>query len=74
LKTISASLKKKSGIKIEGKVYESVGRLKQKYPSTSRYFYIDYTVDTDFVKKHKDKRNDRGSQGEVDELENQTGP
>jgi hypothetical protein len=55
LKTIAASLEKKGGIKIEEKVYERVGRLKQKYPSISRYYDIVYTVDTDSIKNRKTK-------------------
>jgi hypothetical protein len=55
LKTIASSLEKKSGIKIEGKVYERVGRLKQKYPSISRYYDIEYTIDTNTVKNRKTK-------------------
>jgi hypothetical protein len=55
LQTISASLDKKSGIKIEGKVYERVGRLKQKYPSISSYYDIEYIIDTDTVKNRKTK-------------------
>ena len=41
LSRISASLSKKSGIKTEEKVYERVGRLKQKYPSVSRYYGVE---------------------------------
>ena len=52
---IEASLSKKSGIKTEKKVYERVGCLKQKYPSVSRYYEIDYTVETETVKNRKTK-------------------
>ena len=55
LSIIAASLAKKSGIKTEEKVYERVGRLKQKYPSTGRYYQIDYTVETETVKNRKSK-------------------
>ena len=54
---IAASLTKKSGVKTEEKVYERVGRLKQKYPSVSRYYQIDYTVETETVKNRKTKEN-----------------
>jgi len=57
LSIIAASLSKKSGIKTEEKVYERVGRLKQKYPSISRYYQIDYTVETETVKNRKTKEN-----------------
>ena len=50
-------LTKKSGVKTEEKVYERVGRLKQKYPSVSRYYQIDYTVETEIVKNRKTKEN-----------------
>ena len=57
LSIIAASLAKKSGIKTEEKVYERVGRLKQKYPSISKYYQIDYTVETETVKNRKTKEN-----------------
>ena len=38
---IAQSLSKKGGVKQEDKVYERIGRLKQKYPSIQRYFDID---------------------------------
>ena len=57
LSIIAASLTKKSGVKTEEKVYERVGRLKQKYPSVSRYYQIDYTVETEIVKNRKTKEN-----------------
>jgi hypothetical protein len=58
LSIISASLSKKSGIKKEEKVYERVGRLKQKYPSVARYYDLSYTVDTEIAtdRKTKEKR------------------
>jgi hypothetical protein len=55
LSIISASLQKKSGIKTEAKVYERVGRLKQKYPSVSKYYEIDYVVETETKKDKKTK-------------------
>jgi len=57
LSTISASLSKKGGIKIEEKVHERVGRLKQKYPSISKYYEISYTVEIETVKNRKTKEN-----------------
>jgi hypothetical protein len=55
LEIISASLSKKSGIKLEQKVFERVGRLKQKYPSIHRYYDIDYIVDIETVINKKTK-------------------
>jgi len=57
LSVIASSLTKKSGTKIEAKVYERVGRLKQKYPSISRYYEINYTVETETIKNRKTKEN-----------------
>ena len=42
-----------SGIKTEEKVYERVGRLKQKYPSISRYYQIDYSVEKETIENRK---------------------
>jgi len=55
LSIIAASLEKKSGIKTEEKVYERVGRLKQKYPSVSKYYEISYTVEKETVRNRKTK-------------------
>jgi hypothetical protein len=57
LSIIAACLQKKSGIKTEEKVYERVGRLKQKYPSVYKYYEINYAIETETVtnKKAKDK-------------------
>jgi len=57
LSVIASSLTKKSGTKIETKVYERVGRLKQKYPSIGRYYEINYTVETETIKNRKTKEN-----------------
>jgi hypothetical protein len=57
LSIIAASLTKKSGIKTEEKVYERVGRLKQKYPSINSYYEINYTVEPETVKNRKTKEN-----------------
>ena len=57
LSIIAASLTKKSGTKIEQKVYERVGRLKQKYPSINKYYEIKYTVETETIKNRKTKEN-----------------
>jgi len=40
LQKIADSLTKKGGVKQEDKVYERIGRLKQKFPSIQRYFDI----------------------------------
>ncbi|MDR3219412.1 MAG: hypothetical protein LBU22_10660, partial [Dysgonamonadaceae bacterium] len=47
--------KEKRGIKIEEKVYERVGRLKQKYPSISNYYDIEYDIEIETVKNRKTK-------------------
>jgi len=41
LQKIADSIVKKSGVKLEDKVYERIGRLKQKYPSIHRYYQIE---------------------------------
>lgn len=41
LQKIADSIDKKGGIKQEDKVYERIGRIKQKYPSIGRYFEIE---------------------------------
>ena len=55
LSIIYASLEKKSGIKTEEKVYERIGRLKQKYPSIAKYYEISYIVKTEIVTNRKTK-------------------
>jgi hypothetical protein len=44
LQKIADSLTKKGGVKQEDKVYERIGRVKQKYPSIQRYFDIEVEV------------------------------
>ena len=58
LKSISVSLSKKSGIKLEQKVFERIGRLKQKYPSIHKHYDISYDIEIKTVtnKKTKEKR------------------
>jgi hypothetical protein len=58
LQTISASLSKKSGTKLEEKVFERIGRLKQKYQSIHRHFNINCEVEIETVvnRKAKEKR------------------
>jgi hypothetical protein len=56
LSAVCASLFKKSGIKTEEKVYERVGRLKQKYPSVSRYYNIDYKIEVESKTNRKTKQ------------------
>jgi hypothetical protein len=51
LKKIAGSLSKKGGVKQEDKVYERIGRLKQKYPSIQRHFDIRCEVETVTKKK-----------------------
>jgi hypothetical protein len=61
LQKIVDSLSKKSGVKQEDKVYERIGRLKQKYPSIQRYFEIE-------VETKKQSRFIRNAQGKLTEL------
>jgi hypothetical protein len=49
LTKIADSLTKKSGVKREDKVYERIGRAKQKYPSIHRYYNIEVEVNKDEV-------------------------
>jgi uncharacterized protein Veg len=42
IEDIKSSLTKKNGTKVEQKVFERIGRLKQKYPSVARFYEIDY--------------------------------
>jgi hypothetical protein len=46
LEKIKASLSKKSGVKNIAKVYERIGRIKQKYPSANKLFEITIEQDT----------------------------
>jgi len=55
LNIIKASLSKKSGIKLEQKVIERIGRLKQKYQSIHKYYEINYDVETEIITKRKTK-------------------
>jgi len=56
LQKIADSLTKKGGVKQEDKVYERIGRLKQKYPSIGRYYDITVEVKDDVEPKRKNKR------------------
>jgi len=56
LQQISDSLTKKGGVKQEDKVYERIGRLKQKYPSIGRYFDIDVQAQKAEQPKRKTKK------------------
>jgi hypothetical protein len=53
MQQIADSLTKKGGVKQEDKVYERIGRLKQKYPSIGRYFDIEVQVKDDVQIKRK---------------------
>ena len=55
LQTIAESLTRKGGVKQEDKVYERIGRLKQKYPSIGRYYDIIVEVKDDVETKRKKK-------------------
>ncbi len=63
LQQIANSLTKKGGIKQEGKVYQRIGRLKQKYPSIQRYFEIVTQVKEEAVPKRKKKGTEPGKEG-----------
>jgi hypothetical protein len=62
LQRIADSLTKKGGVKQEDKVYERIGRLKQKYPSIQRYFDIEIEVKDDVEIKRKRKGAEIGSE------------
>lgn len=51
LKNIAASIHKKGGVKKIEKVWERIGRLKQKYPAMNRYYNIDVQHDKGFATK-----------------------
>jgi hypothetical protein len=51
LQKIAVSLARKGGVKQEDKVYERIGRLKQKYPSIYRHFEIQCEVAVETGKK-----------------------
>ena len=55
LQAIANSLTRKGGVKQEDKVYERIGRLKQKYPSIYRYFDIETEVKEAVANKRKKK-------------------
>jgi hypothetical protein len=68
LKSISASLSKKRGTKLEGKVHERVGRLMQKYPSIHKYYQIDYQIEERQTGKGKGKGKKKPPQRIVTEM------
>jgi hypothetical protein len=53
LESIKESLTKKRGVKHESKVYERIGRLKEKYPSIHKYYQIDFQVEEKTAGKKK---------------------
>ena len=55
LQKIADSLTKKGGTKQLDKVYERIGRVKQKYPSIQRYFDIEIEIKDDVEDKSKSK-------------------
>ena len=55
LQKIADSLTKPGGVKQQDKVYERIGRLKQKYPSIHRYFDIEIEVKQEVQTKRKKK-------------------
>ena len=58
LQKIADSLTKKGGVKQDDKVYERIGRVKQKYPSIQRYFDIKIEVEDEVKIKRKKKENE----------------
>jgi len=62
LQKIADSLTKKGGVKQEDKVYERIGRAKQKYPSIQRYFDIEIAVKEDVEISTKKKNVPSSSQ------------
>src|SRR6266498_4055998 len=68
LQKVVSSLSKKSGIKTLGKVHQRIGRIKQKYPSTQKYYDIEIKADenqivrevTWKIKQHKDPESEWG--------------
>lgn len=68
LEIIRLSLTKKSGTKKEAKVFERIGRLKQKYPSIQKHYQIDVTINeqkqaSDITWQIKDEVSIKESQG-----------
>lgn len=68
LEIIRLSLHKKSGIKKEKKVFERIGRLKQKYPSIAKHYQIEVSIDkqkqaSDITWQLKDEAFVKESQG-----------
>ncbi|MDR2147948.1 MAG: hypothetical protein LBE91_15960 [Tannerella sp.] len=55
LRSMEASLSRKHGIKLEDRVMERTGRLKQKYQSVHRHYEIDYDVETQNFTNRKTK-------------------
>ena len=55
LQAITESLTRKGGVKQEDKVYERIGRVKQKYPSIGRYYDITVEAKDDVETKIKKK-------------------
>ena len=62
MQRIADGLLKKGGVKRQDKVYERIGRLKQKYPSIHRYFDIEVILnDTPQNKRQKNKQGKKES-------------
>ncbi|HWH62214.1 MAG TPA: IS1634 family transposase [Ginsengibacter sp.] len=68
LQKVVSSLNKKSGIKTLEKVHQRIGRIKQKYPSTQKYYEIEVKADknrivrevTWKIKEHTDPQSEWG--------------
>jgi len=68
LQKVANSLSKKSGIKTLNKVHQRIGRIKQKYPSTQKYYHIEVKANenqivqevTWRIREDKDPQNEWG--------------
>jgi transposase len=65
LQKIAASPTKKGGVKQEDKVYERIGRLKQKYPSIHRHFEIRCEVAVETKKKESSGAKEKAEEKRV---------
>ena len=68
LQIIADSLNKKGGVKQADKVYERIGRLKQKYPSIGRYFDIEVVVQEQVDVKGRGKNKEKEIQTEKKQI------
>ena len=64
MQKIAGSLTKKGGVKQADKVYERIGKLKQKYPSIARYYDIEVSVQELVPNKGKEQSKNKEPQTE----------